>query len=741
MKIINTVFKPKNLLPLMGVLALIYISNAQAAPVPGPLSSLTVPEPSNLNNFVKSKPWAIRLGKALFWDMQVGSDGTQACASCHFNAFADNRIKNQVNPGGAHSGDTLFGWRNVSNCDRSPEDIGPNYTLKPDDFPLRRTFGGPRAKKCDTDDVVSSQGVVGADFISILRKGDVDKANPGIDGDGLDPDGFVKDGILVRRVEPRNTPTVINSVFYMRQFWDGRAMPNFNGINPDGSVDVNNPFVVESIGRGRGKLEKREISIDNASLASQAVGPPLSLFEMSANHRRFPDLGSKMLHKRPLAKQKVNKRDSVLGSLAARGNRPGLKDFYTYDFMVKKAFRNKWWKGHRRQKVCVAKVGSDVEPQVALSTAYGACPDWSNYDKFTQKEYNFSLFWGLAIQLYEATLISGDTPFDKCAALDDPFACLGQQNPDWEEGLRVFMNDPVATTAGKGNCVTCHRGPMFSGATFNEFNKLGTFGEIPTLTNTVGIYDLGFANIGQSDTPWDLGVGGTFADGITLLSFSQNAKNGNTALGSIPIGKVVCDENAPAGCSTSDGPDDFDLVMSPGAFKTPGLRNRKWMGPHFHNGDAANITGLLGFYNANGNDNETKDSRLEDIDLGGFGQNATGAIPAVAAFLNEALADPNVEFQKAPFDHPELCVPHGHDDSTGETIFRHIGAVGKKGSSKPLVTFDEMLEQDLTVLAGRENSLLDPCPEYMLPQEARKSDASLSLLDYLRHIGFLGPAF
>ncbi|MFY0532376.1 hypothetical protein [Nannocystis pusilla] len=41
---------------------------------------------------------AIALGKALFWDMQSGSDG-QACASCHFSAGADNRSRNQLTPG------------------------------------------------------------------------------------------------------------------------------------------------------------------------------------------------------------------------------------------------------------------------------------------------------------------------------------------------------------------------------------------------------------------------------------------------------------------------------------------------------------------------------------------------------------------------------------------------------------------------------------------------------------------
>ena len=39
------------------------------------------------------------LGKALFWDMQVGSDGVQSCGTCHFNGTGtDTRTKNQVNP-------------------------------------------------------------------------------------------------------------------------------------------------------------------------------------------------------------------------------------------------------------------------------------------------------------------------------------------------------------------------------------------------------------------------------------------------------------------------------------------------------------------------------------------------------------------------------------------------------------------------------------------------------------------
>ncbi|MBI2857922.1 MAG: cytochrome C peroxidase, partial [Chloroflexi bacterium] len=64
-----------------------------------PLNQDVPDEPVNLFQFIKNKPEAIKLGKAFFWDMQVGSDGIQACASCHFSAGADNRVKNTIHPG------------------------------------------------------------------------------------------------------------------------------------------------------------------------------------------------------------------------------------------------------------------------------------------------------------------------------------------------------------------------------------------------------------------------------------------------------------------------------------------------------------------------------------------------------------------------------------------------------------------------------------------------------------------
>ena len=76
--------------------------SSDLANLPGDLRAIAVPGPANLADFVRDQV-ARALGKALFWDMQVGSDGVQACASCHFRAGADPRSKNQLSPGLLHA--------------------------------------------------------------------------------------------------------------------------------------------------------------------------------------------------------------------------------------------------------------------------------------------------------------------------------------------------------------------------------------------------------------------------------------------------------------------------------------------------------------------------------------------------------------------------------------------------------------------------------------------------------------
>src|SRR5689334_3355269 len=86
-----------------------------------PLSTVPVPPVFGMEGILADKTAAIQLGKALFWDMQAGSDDIQACASCHFNAGADSRAINQVNPGQAGGDNTFQLGPSVNGVQ------GPNY--------------------------------------------------------------------------------------------------------------------------------------------------------------------------------------------------------------------------------------------------------------------------------------------------------------------------------------------------------------------------------------------------------------------------------------------------------------------------------------------------------------------------------------------------------------------------------------------------------------------------------------
>jgi cytochrome c peroxidase len=90
---------------------------------------------------VKNQNWATVLGKALFWDISVGSDG-MACASCHFHAGADVRITNALTPGLIElpDRDVEFGAIEAQDPLRLGKTasgglVDSAYTLDPFDFP------------------------------------------------------------------------------------------------------------------------------------------------------------------------------------------------------------------------------------------------------------------------------------------------------------------------------------------------------------------------------------------------------------------------------------------------------------------------------------------------------------------------------------------------------------------------------------------------------------------------------
>jgi len=244
------------------------------------LRTVPVPEPANLADFISNRQAAIALGKALFWDQQVGSDG-QACASCHFHAGADSRVKNQLNPGlpgimdpsriGAP--DTTFGKTEGSNAIllgqmASGATAGANYTLTPTDFPFHQ-LADPLFRMSEvlyhTNDTVSSQGTFAGTFGSVLTGPN----DPQEDVCGAaDASVFHAGGVATRKVEPRNTPTTINAVFNHRNFWDGRANNIFNGLNPLGlrgnlptAADPNPGILVSD---ANGNVATVAIQIDNA---------------------------------------------------------------------------------------------------------------------------------------------------------------------------------------------------------------------------------------------------------------------------------------------------------------------------------------------------------------------------------------------------------------------------------------------------------------------------------------------
>ena len=148
---------------------------------PLPLRGVAVPVSAGLldgqNPIVVDKTAAIQLGKALFWDSAVGSDG-MACASCHFHAGSDSRSQNQLATGELHktpSGKTF-------QATASGGAGGVNYNLKLSDFPLHQ-FSNPKDKKSavvfTTDDVVSSAGAFTQKFTRLNASGSgIDDCKP-----------------------------------------------------------------------------------------------------------------------------------------------------------------------------------------------------------------------------------------------------------------------------------------------------------------------------------------------------------------------------------------------------------------------------------------------------------------------------------------------------------------------------------------------------------------------------------
>ena len=755
----------KSLINIIGLVGLVFVSNSVLAHGPTPVSLQNVPIPpvpgltDGADPIVVNKTAAIALGKALFWDMNVGSDG-MACGSCHFSAGVDSRTKNQINPGlkSSHSsGQTFDTFPNGSG--------GPNYTLTLADFPLHR-FSNPADKfstvTYTTDDVVSSSGTFSGSYTGSTKlSGSNDLCSRSVDSI------FHVGGVGTRRVEPRNAPSMINAVFNHRLFWDGRANNIFNGSSTWGDRDPDAGVWVKVNPRS---VVKQRLHLENSALASLATGPALSDLEMSCRQRKWSDIGRKLLSRQPLQNQKVHKQDSVLGALSlstVSNLKPGLNTIYKN--LVTQAFNQKYW------------AYSALGP-------FGRPPGQMPYN---QMEANFAMFFALSLQLYQSTLVSDQAPFDLSpvdANVRPTWVGLGKTDAEiaqLKRGGTLFFNN---------HCNLCHTGPTMSmeaittnatlltptpGKTFGPVatpiaygpNAFGTGGAaqqagMTQYPNAITrdfnanfepkLMDVGFTNTAVNDQDADLGLGGVDDFGHPLSYSAQYLEylKGNSAgihdalvtktracdfvagmainltnpeyLYFTALDDIILDGSregllrtnncadpttayipsvAAAQAAALDPAGDPRMALSvKAAFKIPTLRNIELTGPYMHNGSMANLEQVLDFYARQGNFFHENlhanvvaiSSSVNSTALNAFG---TSNRADLIAYL-KSFTDERVRYQKAPFDHPEVLVPHGHsgnaqlalqgnplNGSLAQDDILVVPAVGANGSVTPVKPF------------------------------------------------------
>jgi len=303
----------------------------------------------------------------------------------------------------------------------------------------------------------------------------------------------------------------------------------------------------------------------------------------------------------------------------------------TYVAMVQAAFQPKWW-------------NSDAVVDANGNFLHTGAPQ--NTNEYSLAEFNFSMFWGVAIQMYESTLVSDDSRFDQYME--------GNRN-----ALTALEQRGLDRFTGKGGCSKCHSGAELTDASWSNVAARGGF--VEQLANG-SWHDVGFHNIGVRPTTDDLGVGAPDPSGLPSLSVAQMASQG-----------LVSGTAVPAGAAVSVN----------GAVKTPGLRNIELTAPYFLNGGQATLDQLVDFYSRGGDfPSADVDPRLERVSFSADDK------AAVVAFL-KSLTDERVRNQSAPFDHPSLVVPNGLTfDANGNAVEQTITlpATGAGGGA-PLPKF------------------------------------------------------
>ncbi|HEY2106402.1 MAG TPA: hypothetical protein VGH29_11490, partial [Candidatus Binataceae bacterium] len=279
------------------------------------------------------------------------------------------------------------------------------------------------------------------------------------------------------------------------------------------------------------------------------------------------------------------------------------------------------------------------------------------------------LFFGLAIQAYESTLIANDSRYDQYAEGKTDALTSRERS-----GLTVLET--------RSFCPFCHSGPELTTASFTYAARKVPIDSV--LTGKPGslefrLSDSGFFHTGVRPAADDPGLDALDDFGMPLSLAARSSTQ-----------RLAID----------------------GAFKVPGLRNVELTGPYFQNGGQATLEQVVDFYARGGDFPDSPDLPVEII-----------AVPLTAsdradlvAFL-KSLSDDRVRFERAPFDHPEICVPTGYPDAPSvdpafplSLLDRWAGvpAVGRNGNPVPLQSFEELL-RGVGADGSRAHTLKDRC--------------------------------
>jgi hypothetical protein len=344
-------------------------------------------------------------------------------------------------------------------------------------------------------------------------------------------------------------------------------------------------------------------------------------------------------------------------------------------------------------------------------------------------------------------------------------ACNAPTLPAATSALQAIDRGIGRFFAGATGCGICHFNPEFTGATVAALTGFGAVPppplppgqlrriplEVPmermvAFNGAPAVYDAGFYNLGVRPTPEDISLGAEI--GGVPLAFTKLAEQiqllaqGGTEAVQAPYDgakiaaiqgelgislfiptsaadltplpwnlALACGPGLVGGGNANNNPIQNcvptvipgERLLRNGAFKAQGLRNVKYTGPYFHNGAKMNLRQVVDFYQTAGHFTTLNLNNL-DAGLRIFQLGPTDDASLVE-MMETGLTDWRLAHEEGKFDHPEICVPHGHE-ITGETILVGIPAVGNLGNDAPLATFEDLATNSGKTVA---HDLTDGC--------------------------------